>query len=55
MDVKQELKDETEQLDQIYLRQVTHNENIYLLSRDFALGRITYQQFTENLQDITTE
>lgn len=39
------LGDEDEQLSRIYGRPTTQNEKIYLISRDFALGKITYSQF----------
>ncbi|WP_313630245.1 sialate O-acetylesterase [Enterococcus devriesei] len=41
------LSDEDERLAEIYGRETTKNEKIYLLSRDFALGKIDFQQFME--------
>ncbi|WP_379946726.1 sialate O-acetylesterase [Enterococcus devriesei] len=41
------LSHEDERLAEIYGRETTKNEKIYLLSRDFALGKIDFQQFME--------
>lgn len=46
------LGDEDERLSKIYGRETTKNERIYLLSRDFALGKIDYQKFMEKFAEI---
>ncbi|WP_251866424.1 sialate O-acetylesterase [Enterococcus malodoratus] len=43
---------EDERLSKIYGRETTKNERIYLLSRDFALGKIDYQTFMEKFAEI---
>lgn len=53
MDILHALGDEDERLSKIYGRETTKNEKIYLLSRDFALGRIDYPKFMEKFAEIT--
>lgn len=45
--------DEDERLSKIYGRETTKNEKIYLLSRDFALGKIDYQKFMKKYAEIS--
>lgn len=52
-DIPTALGNEDEQLSKIYGRATTKNEKIYLLSRDFALGKLDYQKFIEKFTDIT--
>ncbi|MDT2613294.1 sialate O-acetylesterase [Enterococcus dongliensis] len=53
-DVLHALGNEDEQLSLIYGRETSKNEKIYLLSRDFALGKISYQKFIEMFTAITS-
>lgn len=52
-DVTDALGDEDEKLGRIYGRETTKNEKIYLLSRDFALGKMSYQKFMEKISLIS--
>ncbi len=52
-DVLHALDNEEEKLSSIYARPATKNEKIYLLSRDFAFGKMNYQQFIEEITKIT--
>lgn len=52
-DIPMALGNEDEQLSKIYGRATTKNEKIYLLSRDFALGKLDYQKFIEKFTEIT--
>lgn len=52
-DVLHALDNEAEKLSSIYTRSATKNEKIYLLSRDFAFGKMDYQQFIEEITKIT--
>ncbi|MGO3114524.1 sialate O-acetylesterase [Enterococcus pseudoavium] len=51
-DILQAMGDEDERLSKIYGRETTQNEKIYLLSRDFATGKINYQKFMEKYAEI---
>lgn len=51
--VSQAIGDEDERLSKIYGRETTKNEKIYLLSRDFALGKIDYQRFIKKNAEIS--
>lgn len=53
--VSEALGNEDEKLSLIYGRPATQNEKIYLISRDFALGKITYQQFIEKYAEIVNK
>ncbi|MGO3791855.1 MAG: sialate O-acetylesterase, partial [Enterococcus gilvus] len=55
MDIQHSLNTEDETLSKIYGRETTKNEKIYLLSRDFALGEITYQTFIERFTELSNE
>ena len=55
MDIQHSLNTEDETLSKIYGRETMKNEKIYLLSRDFALGEITYQTFIERLTEVSNE
>ncbi|MGM0166266.1 hypothetical protein IGI39_001225 [Enterococcus sp. AZ135] len=52
-DVLHSLGDEDEQLSRVYGRETTINERVYLLSRDFALGKLDYQKFMEKFTECT--
>ena len=51
--VSQAMGIEDERLSKIYGRETTKNEKIYLLSRDFAFGKLNYQKFMEKYAEIT--
>lgn len=51
-DVPGTMGDEDERLSKIYGQETTKNEKIYLLSRDFAFGKIDYQEFMEKYAEI---
>ncbi|MBO0452109.1 sialate O-acetylesterase [Candidatus Enterococcus murrayae] len=53
INVAHALGNEDEQLSRIYGRETTTNEKIYLLSRDFALGKLDYQTFMKKFAEIT--